>query len=58
MPLLPLNHVQGAVKQVIPCEEHEGVPVCMSVMKTHLVCGTSRGCVKLWDITARCTCGL
>jgi len=44
---------QGTVKQVIPLEEHEGEPQCLSVSGQYLVCGTTNGFLKLWDTGRR-----
>ena len=44
---------QGTVKQLLPCSEMEGDPICMAVCTRFLVMATAHGYIKLYDLAKR-----
>ena len=45
--------LQGTVKQVLSCGEHEGRFIALTVSGHFLAAGTDRGLVKIWDLSRR-----
>lgn len=45
--------VQGTVKQVLSCGDHEGSIIALTVSCQFLAAGTECGFVKMWDLSRR-----
>ena len=48
-----LGIIQGTVKQVLSCGEHEGHFVALTVSGQLLAAATDLGFVKIWDLSRR-----
>ncbi|KAG1671031.1 Intraflagellar transport protein 140 [Nymphon striatum] len=44
---------QGTIKQALPCSDEEGQPISLDICRNVLVCGTTEGYIKTWDLSRR-----
>ncbi len=51
--LLCTGYLQGTVKQLLACGDHEGSPTVLAISGPFLVAGTDAGWVKVWDLSRR-----
>ena len=47
------QYVQGTVKQVLSCGDHEGRFVALTVSSQFLAAGTDHGLIRIWDLSRR-----